>query len=243
MLIVLLTMETFNFENLNRYSLTNDLFNMHIDKSFETFSSKTKMANASNSQKHNRFISIPKSYDQLFWCFYIFHKGIDEYNMVQNNIFSVEKQMKFEFVDIIRTNKALLKELKLTRTGVESELVNDKRISIDVFFLLCIYHKIDIIYIHNAFYYEVLHSNKTPNIVIFNNGNYMIDTRHNEIDYYRLNLCKMESIKRFIKPISAYKLDDLHNYALKLNIALEDSSGKRRKKQEIYDTILSIINK
>ena len=71
----------------------------------------------------------------------------------------------------------------------------------------------------------------------------MIDTKDSEIDYYRLNLCKMESIKRFIKPISAYKLDDLHTFAIKLNIALEDAYGKRRKKQELYDTILSIINK
>jgi len=234
-------MASFNIDNLNRFSLTNDLFNIHIDKSFDTIASKTTFA--TKTVKQARYISIPKSYDQLFWCFYIFHKGIDEYNMVQNNIFTVEKQMKFEMVDIIRSNKELLKKLKLTRTNVESELVNDKRISIDVFFLLCIYHKIDIVYIHNAFYYEVINSNKTPNIVIFNKGNYMIDTKDSEIDYYRLNLCKMESIKRFIKPISAYKLDDLHTFAIKLNIALEDAYGKRRKKQELYDTILSIINK
>ena len=234
-------METFNLDNLNKYSLTNDLFNNLIDKSFETFSSKANIPK-SQAVKRDRFINIPKSQDQLFWCFFIFHKGIDEYNMVQNNIFSVEKQMKFEFVDIIRSNKPLLKELKLTRIGVESELVNYKRISIDVFFLLCIYHKIDIVYIHNAFYFETGDATKAPNIVVFNKGEYMIDTNKNDIDYYRLNLCKMDSIKRFIKPVSAYKLDDLHNYAIKLNIALEDSNGKRRKKQDLYDTILSIIN-
>jgi len=231
----------YNFDKLSQFSLTNDLFNAHIDKSFETYVCKVQPVDS--SRKQNRFINIPKSYDQLFWCFYIFHKGIDQYNMVQNNIFSVEKEMKFEFVNLLRSNKELLKQLKLTRIGVESELVNDKRISIDVFFLLCIYHKIDIMYIHNAFYYEVINSDRTPNIVVFNKNNYMIDTRQNEIDYYRLNLCKMDSIKRFIKPISAYKIDDLQNFAMKLNIAIEDPSGKRCKKQDIYDMILSIINK
>ena len=235
-------METFNMGELSKYSLTNDLFNTHVDKSFETYSSKTNISHI-KTVNHPRFINIPKSQDQLFWCFYIFHKGIDEYNMAQKNCFAIEKQIKFDFVNIIRNNKQLLKELKLTRIGVESELVNDKRISIDVFFLLCIYHKINIVYIHNVFYYETGDTTKTPNIVVFNKGNYMIDTNKNDIEYYRLNLCKMDSIKRFIKPITAYKLEDLHNYAIKLNIVLEDSNGKRRKKQDLYDTILSIINK
>jgi len=234
-------MATFNLSILDNYSLTNDLFNRHIDKSFD-YSTKPKKI-AGQPIKHSRFISIPKSHDQLFWCFYIFHKGYDEYMSIQNNCFTVEKQFKFDFVDIIRLNKPLLKQLKLTRTVVESELVNDKRISIDVFFLLCIYYKLNCVYIHNAFYYEVGVSTASPNIVVYNKGEYMIDTNKNDIEYYRLNFCKMESIKRFIKPISAYKADDLHQFAIKLNIALEDGNNKRRKKQDLYDTILSIINK
>jgi len=232
-------MAPFNLSKLDGFSLSNDLFNRHIDKSFSLKS--TTFTN--QPVKQARFKTIPKSHDQLFWCFYIFYKGQSEYDLILNNLFAVEKQMKFDFVEIIRINKPLLKELKLTRTGVESELVNDKRISIDVFFLLCIYYKIDVVYIHNAFYYEIGTKSNTPNIVTFNKGEYMIDTNKNDIDYYRCNLCQMDSIKRFMRPISSYKLDDLHTFAIKLNIALEDTNGKRRKKQDLYDTILSIINK
>ena len=64
-------METFNLDNLNKYSLTNDLFNNLIDKSFETFSSKANIPK-SQAVKRDRFINIPKSQDQLFWCFFIF---------------------------------------------------------------------------------------------------------------------------------------------------------------------------
>ena len=40
-------------------------------------------------------------------------------------IISIEKQMKIEFVDIIRNNKPLLKFYNLKRNDIENQLVNE----------------------------------------------------------------------------------------------------------------------
>ena len=80
----------------------------------------------------SRYIT-PKEKDKLFWCFYILHKSYEDYKLITDKHFSIEKEMKFQFVNIIRDNKSLLKKYKLRRSEVEDILINEKTIDIKVF--------------------------------------------------------------------------------------------------------------
>jgi hypothetical protein len=48
----------------------------------------------------------------------------------------------------------------------------------------------------------------------------------------------IENIEKPIKAFSSYNLDDLTTIASKLNITIYDEHGKKKKKQDLYETIL-----
>ena len=229
------------FDNINDYSLSNDLFlkftNNKDTKNFNEKSSKPHVPRVDKS----RYIT-PTQKDKLFWCFYIFYKGLDDYNNIHNNHFSIEKQMKIEFVDIIRNNKQLLKFYNLKRNDIENQLVNESIIEKNLFFLFCIYYDINVMIINNIFYYEIENNNENINVVSFINGSYCVDTEIKNVDFYRLNYCKMDNLNRYVKPMSGYKLSELQSICLKLNISINfDSTDKLKKKSDLYEDILLLI--
>jgi len=55
--------------------------------------------------------------DDLFWCFYIMHFGLQKYTLIRN-FFTEEKNVKIGFVEVIRKNKDILKQ-----KGIEIEVL------------------------------------------------------------------------------------------------------------------------
>jgi hypothetical protein len=51
------------------------------------------------------------------------------------------------------------------------------------------------------------------------------------------NYFYIENIEKPLKAYSSYKLDELVNIAEKLAITIYNENGKKRKKQELYETI------
>ena len=86
--------------------------------------------------------------------FLYIYKSKEDYDLIEDKHFSIEKEMKIDFVNIIRNNKPLLKRYKLRRNEVEDILINENKIDIKVFFMFCIYYEINIMFINNNFYYE-----------------------------------------------------------------------------------------
>lgn len=228
--------EKFNY--LNEFSLTNDLYLKFLDN--KNFNKKeiinTTKTNLEIKKEKDRYIT-PLQKDKLFWCFYILLHSYDDYMMIQNNHFTIEKEFKINFIETIRENKSLLKQHKLKKSDVENQLINDKEISLNLFFLLCIYHDINIIFINKNFYYDLESSNNEYNVLTCVKGSYCIDTKTDDVLFYKLNYCKMDSINRYIKPLSAYKVSDLCDICLKLNINFNDNNNKRKTKNELYQEI------
>jgi hypothetical protein len=99
----------------------------------------------------------PVHKDKLFWCFFILLKGHTEYELHRSDVFAVEKQLKIETVEKLKTAdmKAKLKDLKLKRTELENELVNEPVITLKGLYALCLVHNISLIYIAGRKYVEV----------------------------------------------------------------------------------------
>ena len=136
-----------------------------------------------------------------------------------------------------------MKFYSLKRSEVENQLVNENKIEKNVFLLLCIYHDINVLLLNKKFYYENECNNdeEKTNIISYINNDYCIDTETKNIDFYRLNCCKMDNLNRFVKPMSAYKLQELQNICIKLNINIEKANSKHKTKTDLYTDILSLI--
>ena len=62
-------------------------------------------------------IFFPKQRDQLFWCFYVILHGEFEYDMI-SNFFTLEKEVKYKWIEVFRGKKELFKPIKVSRNLV-----------------------------------------------------------------------------------------------------------------------------
>jgi len=185
----------------------------------------------------------PKQKDSLFWCFYVLKNGFFNYEMeINNQYFVVEKNEKFKYIELLRKNKDILKIHKIKPfTELEDDLANKDKISIKTFFALCIFENINILLVNNRKIYELLCTDideKHPiNIVHRNNKTYEhsieLDTTNEIIQKYRDTYYKMSSFEGTLKSMSSYKLEELIELCIKLNINIEDPKVEQKSKQKM----------
>jgi len=192
----------------------------------------------------------PKQKDSLFWCFYILKNGFFNYEMeINNQYFVVEKKEKFKYIELLRKNKDILKIHKIKPlTELEDDLANKDKISIKTFFALCIFENINILLVNNRKIYELLCSDIEPiNIVHRNNKTYEhsieLDPTNEIIQKYRDTYYKMSSFEGTLKGMGSYKLEELIELCIKLNINIEspkvEEKGKQKMtKKDIYNLLV-----
>lgn len=198
----------------------------------------------------NKFTDITEK-DTLFWCFYIIKYGYDEYTHSTKR-FSIEKAEKISAIQTIKKNKQLLKQLKLKKGEIETDLLNSEVISLPSFFALCAYNNINCFIIDGRKYFEVTNDNETPNdetpkqysIVYKKDKKYYMDVSlsdediKSKIETYRSNYYKIENINKPIKAFSTCSQQDLRTICENLQISITDSEGKKLIKKEMYSEIL-----
>lgn len=174
--------------------------------------------------------------DSLFWCFFIILNGRHEYEI--NSSFKREKEFKIQSIEKLRNIKSELKAFKLRLNEIEDELLNQTKISIKTLFALCLLHKINILYVWNRKYFEII-NNADENINVILNENkedkIIYDMDLEKINYYRENYLCIENINKQIKSITGYTHKELLAIAHKLDI--QDITSKKTKK-EIYEKII-----
>ena len=191
----------------------------------------------------------PFQKDKLFWCFFIILKGHEEYEMNHSNSFSLEKKIKIETVEKLKSIKEKLKELKLKRTELEDNLVNSNTISIKGLCALCLVHNISITYVYGKKFYEINKEaeNEPGNKkgIIMENSLRWNDKENDEfMTNVRANYWLIENIQKPLKAPTAYTLKDLQDICQKLQINLEitvNEKTKQKTKSKLYEEILAHI--
>ena len=174
--------------------------------------------------------------DTLFWCFFIILNGDQEYEL--DHSFKREKEFKIESIEKLRAIKNELKAFKLRLNEIENELLNEKKITIKSLIALCLLYKINIMYIWNKKYFEIINNaDEKNNIIINDNKENKIsdDISNKKINYYRDNYWCIENVAKPLKAIASYSKDELITIIEKLEI--KDISAKKTKK-EMYEKIL-----
>ena len=176
--------------------------------------------------------------DLLFWNFYIILYGEHEYEM--NKSFKKEKEFKIESVEKLRAFKSELKAMKLKLNEVEDELANQSKITKKGLVALCLLYKINIMYVWNRKYFEIINDADKETHVIINDGNGLNSTIMPNLSLdvlsdYRDNYWCIENIEKPLKAMTSYSKDELMAIITKLDV--KDIVLKNTKK-DMYQRIL-----
>jgi hypothetical protein len=181
-------------------------------------------------------IFFPKQRDQVFWCFYIILNDITNYEMV-HNYFTMEKETKYKWIEEFRLKKELFKPIKVSRTTVEDELANAKTITMASIKALCHLKDVNVFYIDDKKYYEMLTNDEKPIYVIEKiDGKFGLkqNISKEKVQYYREHYWKLENLDKPLKAVSSYKSDELKDICKRLHIDAHDMT-----KPQMYEKILS----
>ena len=195
-----------------------------------------------NNKKGGTVIAPP---DTLFWCFFIFLKGYEEYELHKSDAFAVEKKIKIETVEKLKSIKEKLKELKLKRTELEDELVNQPKITIKGLYALCLVHNISITYISGRKYYEIcpdlINPVKKGIIEANKSGEASINDDLLFLENVRKDYWFIDNIQKPLKAPSAYTIKELQDISERLNIDIMHMQSKLKTKKVLYEEILQHI--
>jgi hypothetical protein len=181
-------------------------------------------------------IFFPKQRDQVFWCFYIILTDITNYEMV-HNYFTTEKETKYKWIEEFRGKKELFKPIKVSRNTVEDELANAKSITMASIKALCHLKDVNVFYIDDKKYYEMLTNDEKPIFVIEKiDGKFGLkqNISKEKVEYYRSHYWKLENLDKPLKAVSSYKSDELKDICKRLHIDAHDMT-----KPQMYEKILS----
>lgn len=187
----------------------------------------------------------PREVDSLFWIAFVILHGHDEYNNTTHRNVILEKKHKIEFVEKIRNNKTIIKTNGFsTLAHLEEILAYGTKLDIPTFFTLCAIENKNAVYINKRTFFE-LKSNDTTEVHVIHaleNKKYAYElSNSSEIDLTKSSLYQLEAIDKPIRNISHYKLQDLVDICLKLEIETKKENDKSKTKNELYESIVQKI--
>ena len=149
----------YNTDNINNIKNRDKKQKSHL---FSRFNRNNNNITKINNPVKKMEIFEPKEKDTLFWCFYVLTDGFGKYDMLGNQQFVEEKQLKFKYIDLIRSKKDILKMHKIRPiTELEDDLANKPQIGMKTFIALCILKNVNVMVVHKHKYYESINNNSS----------------------------------------------------------------------------------
>jgi hypothetical protein len=229
------------FFQLQDYILTDE----KMRESTKFCLSTSRHESRSNKQRQPKQIQIqtksdlfePREKDSLFWCFYIMKNGQTDYDMLEHRNFILEKKLKIDYVEKIRSEKEKIKMYKFaTLTHLESNVANDDRIDIPTFLSLCVIENLNVVIVKKQTYFELLMNDTVDAHTIHCLENYKHG--YTQICPDKQTLLKLDNITKPLKSISSYKVGDLIEMCEKLKISItNEKTCKAKTKNELYESI------
>lgn len=208
------------------------------------------------SEKKQSSLYYPKDQDALYWIFYIMQHGIMDYEYNKNKRFVIEKEDKINYIENIKQYKEIIKRQKLMSISeFENNLIVEKKININTFLNLCAIKNINVIFIKNKIFYELLSNDDEEVFIVYNTK---VNSSSSKYDKFGFDKCKKKDEKWTkiysqyyqtnnilcpIKSLSYYKVDDLISISQKFNLSVTiDGTSKNKKKTDLYEQIIQHIS-
>ena len=194
----------------------------------------------------------PSCNDSILWSAYIMLYGTEKYETIEN-LYIESNRFKFELIEYMRQNKPILKANKIKLSGLEETLVHKPFITLETLHAIAVCKSISVCIVQDRKYYEIDNGSGGSGTFILEKvkGKYVlyiapIKLNMDYLTYIRKNYWLMESISAPIRPLSAYKLQDLVDISQKLNLPVVNvtpgrfgsmPTEKRKTKSELYEAI------
>jgi hypothetical protein len=204
-------------------------------------------------------ISINESAkDSLLWAGYIMLYGIEKYETIEN-YYTEANTFKFDLVELMRKHKPVLKANKIKINALEENLVHKPFIGLETLQAIAVCNNLSVCIVNDRKYYETASGGGGGGAKEFIlekiKGKYTLYACPDRIKagylkYIRENYWLMENISAPIRPISAYKLQDLVDICSKLNLPVANiipgkfgsmGTEKRKTKAELYEAICKCV--
>jgi hypothetical protein len=188
---------------------------------------------------------VPESRDHLFWCCYIGHYGIKQYNDLKHRAGNEGMEEKQRISEHFKVAPNVLKNInqKMTKDRTQeimSEIMVNDKVSLNALPAFALYYKMRIIIIKEDRLYLDISSidgnyDKTILIRKTNNKTHSIDLNANDtkISQIEKDCILLFSHEKPLKAISKFKIDELRDLASKVNVEIEPKTSKT----ELYGII------
>jgi hypothetical protein len=184
--------------------------------------------------------------------------GSEKLEMI-DNYYTESNRFKFELIELLRQNKTILKANKLKISALEETLVHKPFITLETLHAVIVCKLMSVYIVQDRKYYDVIGGGGGGGddafIIEKIKGKFVLydappSLTKNYIEYIRNNYWRMESISAPIRPISAYKLQDLIDISTKLGLPVATiipekfgsiGTEKRKTKSELYESICQYV--
>jgi len=223
----------------------------------------TQMTPPSASVAFHPDIMTPYGYatsgsDSILWAAYIMIYGVEKYETIENQYIE-SNRFKYELIEVLRQNKPILKANKIKLNATEECLVHKPFIALETLHAVAVCKSLSVCIVQDRKYYEIANGSSDGGggafIIEKIKGKYVLYIAPNKLNldylaYIRMKYWLMESISAPIRPISAYKLQDLVDISQKLNLPVVNvipgkfgsmGTEKRKTKPELYEGIVMCI--
>ena len=219
--------------------------NINMNKCLDNVNNEKKVKPKCKKITKEKKYFIPFQQDKLYWIFYYMKYGYLEYNLVGSNSYSIEVDNKIELTDKIKKNKNIFKDYKLQKINDSiNELLCNSEITFKTFLIICILNNISFIFIVDKMYYNLLFDDADKMYLIhLNNGIYgceKIDVQN--IEVYKKNKFELKYYEKAIYSLNTYNMEQITDICNQLNISLLNNEEKKRKKEDLYNSILEKVN-
>ena len=228
-----------------------------------THNTTTQMTPPSASVAFHPDIMTPYGYatsgsDSILWAAYIMIYGVEKYETIENQ-YVESNRFKYELIEFMRKNKPILKANKIKLNATEECLVHKPFIALETLHAVAVCKSLSVCIVQERKYYEIANGSSDGGggafIIEKIKGKYVLYIAPNKLNmdyltYIRMKYWLMESISAPIRPISAYKLQDLIDISQKLNLPVVNiipgkfgsmGTEKRKTKPELYECIVRCI--
>lgn len=230
-----------------KYEFNNDnLKNILYKKELIKKPEEHKKIKVQEKKEVKKDIFIPEEEDTLFWCYVIYKYGYSEYEIKREKKYTSQTDLKINLVYTLRENKELLKKYKFKKTKLEDNLVNDKKISLDLFLFLIRVNKLNIIYLDENIYFEELNNDTNKKCIIRYDKKEekygVMDVSDERLEELKKAKLRILNLSKPIKAISNYKVLELKEICKTLKINIMKTTTKCKTKKELYQLIQEKIN-
>lgn len=182
----------------------------------------------------------------LLWIIYVMIHGEEEYKILEKKqYFNKEQDLRYSLIENIQKmsdkKKQYLKAHKIKLQTIISDLGNNHQLTIDSFIGLCMILNINVCLVKNKIAQVLMNNVKSDDIWCIDVNKQLLSSQLTNMKFCEKKYYLVENIIKPFKGISSYKIKELQDICLCLNIKTSMSNGKKMTKKVLYQELLDKI--